>query len=632
MNAPSVAFQQRLTVRLTAGVTLVLLGIGVPFLLAFHRLRRAEQLEALTELSAGMSRIVADGLRSAMMAGEPHLLDEAIQDLASHSDVERVLLLDRVGAVRLSSDPSFHDHVFDRDRDPTCQICHQGPGILPSRGTVVVEEAGRPLLRAMSTIPNETRCHECHDPTQTTNGILLMDLPLRAAAQSFFAGITSTVILGIVMVVVTIAVLVKLLRRMVHDPLADVVTTSREIVGGDLEARVPITSTGEFALLARDVNRMTDHLARSIQAEEAHRLELQAILDSVDDEIVVLDVDRRVLDSNQAFRAGLRHPENITGRPCREVSALRPCSEDPARCPVEEVLATGLLQKGLMSRVNETGTERFFEIHASPVRGPGGSVERVVEVRRDISERRQMEATLADSERLSSLGLLAAGISHEVNNPLGSIAATVDGLRRRAAQRQEDSRGSPEELVPTLTRIASEVQRARTITDRLLKVSRSPGHSRVLVDVNAALTDTLALLAYQIDQQRIKTNTDFSEKLPPIVADESQFSQILMNLVMNAIQAMSDGGTLTLSTASQNGSVEIRVEDTGVGIPPENLHRIYEPFFTTKPSGKGTGLGLFITHRMVSAMSGTIDVRSKKGMGTRFTVSLPIESRKRAST
>jgi two-component system NtrC family sensor kinase len=242
-----------------------------------------------------------------------------------------------------------------------------------------------------------------------------------------------------------------------------------------------------------------------------------------------------------------------------------------------------------------------------------------------------VEATLAQSERLSSLGLLAAGISHEVNNPLGAIAATVDGLRRRQAKRTEESGGPPSDLVPTLGRIAAEVQRARGITDRLLKVSRPPGHSRTLIDVNRAVTDTLALLAYDIEHQRIETVTELAETLPPLAGDESRFGQVLMNLVLNAIQAMGKGGRLILSTAARNGSVEIAVEDTGAGIAPEDLHRIYEPFFTTKPVGQGTGLGLFITHRMVSEMSGVIDVRSKIGAGTRFTVTLPLRTSERKS-
>jgi len=630
-SGSAIRLRERLTVRLTAGVILALLVIGVPFLLAFLGLWRDQHLEVLAEASAGMSRVLVDSLRSAMLAGEPHLLDQAISDLARQPEVERVVVIDREGVVRISSDPAFQGRVFERSRDPTCRVCHMSPEALPSSRTLVVEDRGRQVLRAMSIIPNDASCHPCHDPSPPTNGVLLLDLSLRSANQSFLAGITSTALLGSVMVAVTIAVLVALLHRMVHEPLRAVVSTSRSIVSGNLGARVPVRSVGEFGVLSTQVNRMTDHLARSIQAEESHRRELQAILDSVDDEIVVLDRDRRVVAANQAFLLASRTADTVLGRPCREVSALRPCSENPSLCPVEQVLQGGHLQKGIMSRIDELGAERAIEIHASPVRGADGAVDRVVEVRRDISERRQMEATLAASERLTSLGLLASGISHEVNNPLGAIAASVEGLRRKLARKSEDSRVE-EDFDRTLVRIAREVQRARAITDRLLKVARPPGRSRSLIDVNHAVADTLALLSYDIERTGIEATTELAEKLPPLSGDESRLGQILMNLTLNAIQAIEakgGSGKLLVTTAVEDGAIRIDVEDTGEGISTENVGRIYEPFFTTKPVGKGTGLGLFITHRLVSEMNGAIDVRSKPGEGTRFTVLLPFGSRGR---
>lgn len=624
---PSIALSDRLTVRLTGGVILALLLIGVPFLLAFHRLRMSRELDALAEAGGRMSRIVVGGLRSAMLAERPHLLDDVIRDLASQPEVERVVLLDREGFVRISSDAGFEERRFDKGRDPTCRACHETPESLPSSGTIVIEQEGRRLLRAVSIIPNETACHGCHDPSLATNGVLLMDLSLRAAEAGFFAGIRGTVLLGAAMVVVTIAVLGGLLRKMVHEPLRAVVTTSRRIVSGDLGARVPVASSGEFGLLATQVNRMTDHLALSIHAEETHRRELQAVLDSVDDEIVVLDRERRVVAANEAFRKQAGDPANLLGRPCREVSSLMPCSEEEGSCPVEEVLRKGELRKGILSRLDESGGERAIEIHASPLRGSDGSVDCVVEVRRDISERRQMEATLAHSERLTSLGLLASGISHEVNNPLGAIATTVDGLRRKLTPSTGDFRESREEIDASLRRVAREVQRARAITDRLLKVARPPGRSRSLIDVNHALSATLALLSYDIERAGIDTSTELAERLPCLTGDESRLGQILLNLILNAIQAMHAGGSLQITTALENGTIRIDVADTGEGISPQNLGRIYEPFFTTKPAGTGTGLGLFITHQLVSEMNGSIDVHSMLGQGTRFTLHLPSGSR-----
>jgi PAS domain S-box-containing protein len=624
-----VPLRHRLTVRLTGGVILALLLIGCPFLLAFHRLLRNQQLDALAESAAGLSRVMVDSLSSAMLAGQPHLLDDAVRDLTKQEEIERVILLDHQGRVRVSSDQTYEGEVMDREREETCRACHQeGGGTAESRAAVSAI-GDRRVLRAMSVIPNQPQCHGCHAPTTSINGILLMDLSMSSADQRFLSGIGSTVALGGVMVVLTIAVLVLLLRTMVHTPLQGVVTTSQRIVQGDLDARVGISSKGEFGLLGSQVNRMTDHLAHSLRTVETQRRDLQAVLDAIDDEIVVLDRDQRVVAGNKAFQdaVGRTQPE-IEGRFCHDVSASHwPCvASEPGGCPVRKVFDTGQLHKGIVSRSDSQGKERTIEIHASPLRGKDVEVDHVVEVRRDISERRQMEATLAQSERLTSLGLLASGLSHEINNPLGAIGTSVEGLLRRVPS---DSGLSPEttrDLEKTLQRIARDVERGRRITHGLLKVARTPGGIRSLVDVNHVIEEILLILSHDIKRSGIEARLELAETLPPLLGDESQLGQVIMNLVLNAVQAMDgEGGNLLIATSATNGSIRIEVEDTGCGVPPDLLKRIYEPFFTTKPIGKGTGLGLFIAHQIVSEMGGTIEARSKTARGTSFSVCVPTQ-------
>lgn len=620
-------FRDRLTVRLTGGVILVLLLIGGPFFLAFHRLLREQQLEAMGEATTALHQVVVDALRSAMLAGQPRLLNEAVRNLSARREVERVLLLDHRGQVRISSDPAYEGRTLDREWDGTCRVCHRAGEQLPVSRTVVTRDAGRRVFRAVSVIPNEPACHRCHDARASTNGILLMDLALNTAGQGFFAQMGSTLALGALMVALTIAVLVLLLRRMVHAPLQAVVAASQKIVRGDLDARAAASGAGEFTLLASRVNQMTDHLARSLRTVDTQRRELQAILDGVDDEIVVLDRDLRVVAANRAFRSGCAQPElEIDDHSCRDASKSRYCGTEAAGgCPVERVFETGQLHKGIVSRLDAEGKEHAIEIHASPLRGPDGRVELVVEVRRDISERRQMEASVAHSELLASLGLLATGLSHEINNPLGAIATSVEGLKRRLADEPGISPEAARTLAPVLQRIGQEVQRGRTITHRLLKVARSPGLTRSLVDVNLVVEDILAILAHDLGRAGITTRLELAQNLPPLRGDESRLGQVIMNVTLNAIQAMDgNGGTLRVATSAIQRRIQLEVEDTGCGIPAPLLKRVFEPFFTTKPVGKGTGLGLFITHRIVSEMGGTIQIRSQPGQGTLLTVQLPL--------
>jgi PAS domain S-box-containing protein len=622
-----VPFSDRLTVRLTGGVIAVLLLIGVPFLLVFLRLLRSQQIETMTEATATLNRVVVDGLRSSMLAGQPHMLDETVRNLAEGPQVERVLLVDHAGRVRLSSDPAYQGQVLDRDREAACTVCHQPGGGLPASRTVVARDGEHRVFRAMSTIANEPRCHACHDPRLATNGILVMDLTLRTANQHLLAQAGGTLAIGALMAALTILVLILLLRRMVHGPLRAVVATSRRIARGDLDARVAIDGGGEFALLAAHLNQMTDHLARSLRTVETQRHELQAILDAVDDEIVVLDRQLRVVAANQAFRRSSGRPGmEIDGRPCRDTTTGGwPCDADRAGgCLVARVFETGGLHKGILSRLDTDGQERTIEVHASPLRGPEGDVILAVEARRDISERRQLEASVAHAELLASLGLLASGLAHEINNPLGAISTSIDGLRRRIPRDPGIAAEAAAALEPVLQRIGHEVQRCRAITHRLLKVARPPGRTRSLVDVNMVVEDILAVLSHDIRKARIATRLELGHGLPPHAGDESRLAQIVMNVTLNAIQAMDGGGgTLRIATAAGEGPITIEVEDTGCGIPHHLLKKVFDPFFTTKPAGRGTGLGLFITHRMVAEIGGNVQIASQPGRGTLVTIHLP---------
>ena len=630
MSAPKshIPLRNRLTFRLTGGVIIVLLLVGVPFLFAFQRLLRLQQINALSQAATRMSQLVVEGLRSSMLAGHPHLLDAAVRNLSDQPEIDRVILLDHRGLVKVSSDPSYEGLTLDRRQDHSCIVCHgESSAAVPRSRAIVTTENGRRVFRAMSIIPNQPECHRCHDASLRSNGILLMDLALSEEERRFFANIGGTVALGSVMVLVTVAVLIFLLRRIVHAPLDSVVAASQKIVGGDLTARASESHTGEFGVLASAVNRMTDHLARSISTVETQRKELQEILEAVDDEIVVLDRAQRVVASNRAFRKGCGRPDgDFSGQLCREASAsLWPCvAEEPGGCPVRRVFMTGELQKGIMSRSNADGSEQVIEIHASPLRGPDGQVNLAVEVRRDISERRKMQASLAHSERLASLGLLATGISHEINNPLAAIATSVEGLRRRLAADPGALSASPEVLDQALLRIADQVQRGRTITERLLKVARPPGNARTLVDVNGLVEDILSILSHQIMKSGITSRLDLARGLPPLPGDGSHLAQVIMNLTVNAIQAMEDGGgEIRIATMASDDAIQLEFHDTGCGISPEHLARIYEPFFTTKPPGKGTGLGLFITHMIVTDLGGTIHAHSERARGSSFTVRLP---------
>jgi two-component system, NtrC family, sensor kinase len=242
---------------------------------------------------------------------------------------------------------------------------------------------------------------------------------------------------------------------------------------------------------------------------------------------------------------------------------------------------------------------------------------------RDITDRSQLESQLSHSERLASLGMLAAGVAHEINNPLASILAGAESLGRWLQRVEGLDPAERHEAIEVIQLLERETQRSRETTDKLLLLAQPYRQAPVWVDLNRAVRDTLALLGYQMRRQNVEAVEELDPGLPLLWARESGIRGVFMNLCMNAVQAMPAGGTLTVRTRSAGNRIRCDIEDTGTGIDPEHLARIWDPFFTTKPVGQGTGLGLSITQRIVHRHGGTIRVQSGPGQGARFSLELP---------
>jgi two-component system NtrC family sensor kinase len=236
-------------------------------------------------------------------------------------------------------------------------------------------------------------------------------------------------------------------------------------------------------------------------------------------------------------------------------------------------------------------------------------------VRERTEELVAMQARVAQSERLASLGMLAAGVAHEINNPLGGILAltslTLEDLPKDDPNREN------------LVEVVTQTQRCRDIVKGLLEFSRQSRLGADLVDLNKILDETLALISRQAGFFNVTIVKQYDPALPPVMANRGEMQQVFMNILVNAAQAIEGHGTVTIVTRRAADSVEVLISDTGRGIPPENIGRIFDPFFSTKPSGQGTGLGLSITYGIITSHRGSINVESQVGKGTTFTVRLP---------
>jgi two-component system, NtrC family, sensor kinase len=233
----------------------------------------------------------------------------------------------------------------------------------------------------------------------------------------------------------------------------------------------------------------------------------------------------------------------------------------------------------------------------------------------DVTQRERMEEQMTQTEKLTSLGLLAAGVAHEVNTPLAVISNYIQMLAKQMPE------GDPRQSI--IDKIVKQTFRASEIVNNLLNFSRTGAAEAASVDVNRVVEETLSLVAHPLRTSQIQVVKELSESLPPVHGSANKLQQVFLNLFLNARDAMPGGGMLEVRTAAHNGSVEIEIADTGAGIPREDIHRIFDPFFTTKPNGRGTGLGLSVSYGIIKEHAGKIDVRSTPGKGTSFHVEFP---------
>ena len=354
---------------------------------------------------------------------------------------------------------------------------------------------------------------------------------------------------------------------------------------------------------------------------------LPALIDSLSDAVVVVDRGRRVVAANRRYLevfGSLR--ADVVGSAC---TAVLHCPEvlggaEGERCAACEALEAHQAQKQIRTLPDAVGIPRRWEGTFSPIIDASGQATHVVEVWRDISDRSQLEVQLAHSERLASVGILAAGVAHEINNPLASMMAGAESMARWIERGSFGPR-DVHEASETVQMLIHEIERCRETTAKLMMLGRPFSTAPSWVDLNHAVRDTLALLRFEQRKRGVESADDLAPDLPRVWAREAGIRGICMNLMINAVQAMDAGGMLRVRTARDGNRVRLEIEDTGHGIAPQHLARIWDPFFTTKPVGQGTGLGLSITHRIVTRHGGSIRVESAPGKGARFTVELPVQ-------
>lgn len=267
-----------------------------------------------------------------------------------------------------------------------------------------------------------------------------------------------------------------------------------------------------------------------------------------------------------------------------------------------------------------------FDMVASPLRNPDVNENRILIFKRDVTMEKEYQAKFYQAEKMATIGVLAAGVAHEINNPMAAVAGFAEGIQRRLTKLDE---AIPSELAEDLydytNTILKECLRCQEIVKTLLSFSRPVASEFIPVDLNRVAEDTLRLLHHQFRRyQNLKLNIDMTSPLAHVYGNDAQLKQVVLNLLTNAVDAVDEKGEITLETFIEDRRVGLRVSDTGCGIPKESKDMLFEPFFTTKQLGKGIGIGLSTCYNIVREHDGEIIVESEVDKGSSFTVLFPI--------
>ncbi len=376
----------------------------------------------------------------------------------------------------------------------------------------------------------------------------------------------------------------------------------------------------ENARLFSELNQAHREMAESHTQILESRNTLRALFDGITDNICIVDREFQIKAVNWAAAARFgEEPRSLIGKRCYEVFLQSDHSCDS--CPVAETFCTGQSVSATQSCTAPLDTAGQWETHTYPMRNAEEVFDQVIYIARDVSEKRRMEATLLQSARLSAVGELAAGVAHEISNPLTAIIGNAQMLLRAGPS-------DPHYEMAHLIERAG--LRANKVVRDLLDFSRREEYRFAPTDINLLIQDALALVSAHLEQSHVRVTQSLAKNLPLITASASHLQTVWANLLLNSKDAMVKGraGQIRIVTRYDRAKrlVQVLVADNGSGIAESDLPRVFEPFFTTKPRGKGTGLGLYVSYTIVGQHRGTLQVQSKEGKGSMFIVTLPVES------
>jgi len=597
--------------------------------------------EAMKDFYLHFAKSSAELCKDAVWSRDVLFLDDYVEAAKRDENILYLVIQDREGIVLASAD---REQIGTRLTDPISQRANE------TKGELIQEVETSSSFFDRWLFNPEARRFDVAVPIaylreEEKVGLLRVGFVIKNMGAHIVASVGTLVlmILSLFAVGTLIGLWVDVkLRRNVHQ----LISVTAEMADGDLSQRVDIKTGDELEQLGTLFNKMAERLrererenqqmqaqisqyAAELEQMVADRTEelgeekrrLDGIVGAVGAGLALLDRRKRILWANTTLQQWCGSLEHIAGSPCYQAF----WGEDSmcANCASERAFKTGGVAQG-EKFLTRDGATRYFQITSSPIKDAEGNVVEVVELIQDITDRKQMEAQLIHTAKLAAVGELAGGVAHEINNPTGIILAKAKLLLSNFGDKL------PPKVIADLEKVEKHAERIATIARGLLTFSRQSVGERIPVNINTIIAEALSLIEHRLSVENIRLKTHLRPGLPAIKGNPNELQQVIINIVNNAIDAMSGGGELTIITdlaMEREGReyVTVVIGDTGVGIPEAIRGKIFDPFFTTKDVGKGTGLGLSISHGIVKSHGGDILVESHVGRGTTFTVKLPCE-------
>lgn len=385
---------------------------------------------------------------------------------------------------------------------------------------------------------------------------------------------------------------------------------------------IKLKRNDEMGKLTESFNKMTEELQQKSLQLEMEKERLKVVVDGIGAGLALITKDYMITWMNPTLKKWMHEDEQTL--PCYTcIGGYEvPCHD----CPITTPTKDDSFGNKMIKLRTANGEERIFQHRVFPLNHAIEGEGEFLLVIEDITEQKNMEEKIIQTDKLSALGLMASGFAHEVNNPLTTINVYAEDLNDRI--KQNDEHLNVDEMNHYLKKIVENTERCKKITSNLLNFSRKSNWTIASVDIHETIQNSINLVEHTLKKGNIELYVNIDQNLPTILGDSLKLMQVLVNLINNSVDAMENGGLLSISAQKETDTIVLTVTDSGTGISEEKLTKVFDPFYTTKPIGKGTGLGLSVCYGIIQQFGGSMEIESELEKGTSVMIRIPIKEEK----